>query len=895
LKASAAQSLFAGLELGPEFLATKIAPPHVPHRGLARTRLLTRIGVPPTRRLVLVYAPAGFGKSSFLAAWTRELSDLGIRPAWLSVDPHDVDLHHFLGYVAAALNAAEPAIGSDVIELVGRRGRSVQPTLLVHLLLDSIAAQQGPVVLVIDDYHAAAGSAIDEALSELVLHAPSNLHLVIAGRGAPPLRLGRLRAAEQVLELGPEDLAFDTDEVRSFFVQTSGCNISAQEVAQLQAFSEGWPACLQMAAISMRRKQNVARVLHAPRSPGREIASYLREDVLQGIEPELHSFLMRTAILDRFNSALAGAVTGVSNSRALIEAIERRQLFLVPLDDRGEWFRYHPLFGNCLREELERTHAAEVPSLHLRACDWLAGNELWGEAVLHATAAGHPERALAIVEGCAMDFVRRGDFLTLTELLRRFPDEAWQRSIGLQIAYAWALAYSGGNTDEAAGILLAVEARLPLLASAEQRAIATQILLIRLTILSFQDDTGGCRVLLDSVDPTLPEQDAFASDIVNTCAAFVQVCSGHSREAREYLPCLYPMKRVYQQIVIALSWQREGRPVDAEREIARAQELALGEFGERSISNLLCLAALAPLQYERGEFATIERGLGSRLPMLDEIAPTDVLVTGYAAVAWTRAASGMFAEAESLLAHLQALAAARRWQRAEACALLELLRLRIARGAHAFDDLAARMQEIASLELPAQMSTRWDAIQCARLGAAACQSLGSVDPRALVALNSIVEEIDARAGIPLAVKAHLLLAHAFSVRGDTARAREAMAATLEHARRAHMLRTVRESGAWAQDLVDRIEAASGGLPVRARAAMGEGPGTAPAAGASVELSAREQEILGLVGRGLSNKVIGKTLQIAPETVKWHIKNLFAKLGVANRIQAVNRARTHSQA
>jgi len=886
LKASLAHPLVAGLDLGPEFLATKIEPPHVPQRGLARPRLLARIGVPPPHRLTLVYAPAGFGKSSFLAAWSGQLAALGIRPAWLSVDPHDADLHHFLGYIAAALNAAEPAIGTDVIELVGRRGRAVQPTLLVHLLLDSIATLPGPVVLVIDDYHEAAGSAIDQALAELVLHAPANLRLVIAGRGSPPLRLSRLRAAGQVLELGPEDLAFDVDELRTFFTLTSGCEISGQEAAQLQAFSEGWPACLQMAAISMRRKQSVARVLRAPRSPGQEIASYLRDDVLQGIEPELREFLMRTAMLDRFSSGLASAVTLAEDARALIEAIERRQLFLVPLDDRGEWFRYHPLFGNCMREELARRHPTQIPALHLRACEWLVG-----EAVRHAMAAGDPARALAIVEGCAMDFVRRGDFLTLTGLLRSFPEDTWQQSIRLQIAYAWALAYCGA-ADDASGMLAKIDARIASQPPAEQAAIAAQVLLIRLTIILFEDDTERCRELLESIDPALPDHDVFASDILNTAAAFVHLNRGDTRRTREFLPCVYPMKRVYQQAIIAMSWLREGRPVDAERELARAQELALGEFGERSLSNLICQAMLAPLQYERGDFAVIERGLGNRLAMLDEVAPTDVLVMGYIGVAWTRAASGRFVESHSLLVHLREMSVARRWLRAEAWALLELVRLRIARGAHSFDDLAVRLSEIAAEPLPPGLSTRWEAIQCARLGAAVCAALASVGPRTLDALAAVVAEVVAGAGAPLAVKSRLLLAHACAAHGDTVRARAEMAAALSCARDAHMSRTVTDSGAWAPKVIAQLEAA-GAPRVRAGARVDVETVAAveSAAVAATELSGREQEVLGLVGRGFSNKEIGKTLQIAPETVKWHIKNLFAKLGVSNRMQAVNRARS----
>ena len=890
LKAGSAHALVEGLDLGPEFLATKIAPPHVGSRWIARQRLLARIGVPPAKQLVLVNAPAGFGKTSLLAAWSRELSLAGIRPAWLSVDAHDADLHHFFGYVAAALNAAEPAIGSDVIELVGRRGRAVQPTLVVHLLLDSIAAHPGRVVLVIDDYHAAAGTAIDQALSDLVVHAPPNFHVVIAGRGAPPLRLARLRAADQVLELSPEDLAFDQDEVRAFFVRTSGFALAPQEVAQLRAFSEGWPACLQFAAISMRRKQDLARVLRAPRSPAREIASYLRDDVLQGIEPELRSFLARTSILERFNSALAGAVAGVANARSLIEASERRQLFLISLDDRGEWFRYHALFASCLREVADREMAGELPELHRKACEWFAGEQLWSEAVRHAMAAGDADRALAIVEECAMDFVRRGDFLTLTGLLQSFPDGAWRQSVPLQIAYAWALAYCGAAAG-ATAVLADVESRSAAMRLEERRHVESSILLIRLTIAAITDDTESCIEFLGQADPALGDHDAWASDIVNAVAAFVHLNAGETRRAREFLPCLHPFKRVYQQFIIALSWLREGRPLDTERELARAQELALGEFGARSISNLVCLAALAPLQYERGDFDAIELGLGNRLGMLDEVAPTDCVLMGYVGLAWSRVASGRFAEAEALLHHLREMCAKRHWLRGEAWALLELIRFRIARGAPDLDDLAPRCREIGVGNMPAARSTRSEAILCARLGAAVCAALSRVDTRSLDDLAAIVEQVNGAANVPLAVKANLLFAYTCFDRGATERARFAMGEALRLARSAQMMRSVDNSGAWARDLAAGLSGATGGP---------ESAGSRPAsetvapqrsvAGLADDLSQREREVLRLVERGLSNKEIAKALQIAPETVKWHVKNLFAKLGVTNRMQAVNRMR-----
>ncbi len=216
--ADPALALVEGLNLGPEFLASKVTAPRVAGRWIARKRLFDRLGIPPARALTLISAPPGFGKSSLLASWCRELVSADIRPAWLSVDEQDSDLHLFLVHVAAALNVSDAAIGADVIELVGRRGRSVSPTLVLHLLLDSIAAQPGKVVLVIDDYHTAALEEIDQALCDFVARAPRNLHVIVAGRSAPQLRLARLRSSEELVELGAPDLAFDFEEIRAFFV-----------------------------------------------------------------------------------------------------------------------------------------------------------------------------------------------------------------------------------------------------------------------------------------------------------------------------------------------------------------------------------------------------------------------------------------------------------------------------------------------------------------------------------------------------------------------------------------------------------------------------------------------------------------------------------------------------
>jgi LuxR family maltose regulon positive regulatory protein len=895
----------ADSDLGPEIPTTRITPPHVSRRWLPRPRLNARLGVPPDKRLILVTSAAGFGKSSCLAAWCRQLSLDDVPVAWLTAERPDGDVHTFFADIAAALQHTGLGIGGDVIEIVGRRGRSISPNLLENLIVKAIAAEPRTVVLVIDDYHTIAGPAIDEALSALIAHAPANLRLVIAGRSAPSIRLGKLRAADEVLDISPADLAFDLEETRSFLRDRCEIQLPAHDVAALLEATEGWAASLQTVAIAMRTREDLPRVMRSMIGQPQTLRRYLREEVMHELPAALRDFLLRTSILDAFNADLAGAVAGITDAAGVLADIERRQLFLVSLDDDAEWYRYHHLFGECLRKELVQALPDEVPRLHLRAAEWLAGARRWGDAVRHALEADAPERALSIVEDCAMELVQRGDYLTLTGLMKRLPGKSWRTSVRLELAYAWALAY-GAARVETEEVLANVASLLPSMAAEEAKAVDIESKLIELTVAATTDRSDHMTHILAQDKSLFACRDTWACDVVNVSASFAYAFANEYGRSRECLPCNHPFKRVYQLVVFGIGWWRQGRLQQAAQEWHRALDLAVTEFGARSISAVVSQCVLAQVHYERGNFEPLDLALSNRLEFIEETAPTDCLIGGMTALAWSQASRGEFADAEALLNWLRIIGKTRGWLRAEAVATLELLRL----GAnHAIGDagyVASRAEEVLAKEpMPSENSTVREALQCFRLAATFHAALNGFATSQLDRLQAVVDEFNAQCVAPLAIRSNLLLARACVQHGATERADRAFRVAVTQAQDAEMMQTIRDAGPWALAFTPKLAAAapppdadSTGETTRLskpETATTRAPAPAATARASSavpeSISFREKEVLQLVDRGLSNKEIARVLRLEPATVKWHLKNIFSKLGVANRVQAINCARS----
>ena len=432
-------------------LETKLYVPKWRPGLVPRPRLIDRLDQGAERKLTLVSVPAGFGKTTLLAEWLAA-TEAGERPAaWVSLDQSDNDLTFFWAYFITALQTVQAGVGESALSLL----HSPQPPpieTLLGTLLNEIGAIPHGFVLVLDDYHLIEAQPVHDGVAFLLDHLPPQMHLIIASRADPPLPLSRLRGRGELAELRASDLRFTPDEAAAFLNEVMGLDLSAQAVAALEARTEGWIAGLQLAALSMQGRDDVAGFITAFTGDDRYIVDYLVEEVLQRQPERVRSFLLQTAVLDRLSGPLCDAVTGQESGKGMLEALERGNLFVVPLDDKRQWYRYHHLFADVLRARSMEQEPDRVPILHRRASEWYEQNGLPSDAVRHALAAEDFERAAGLVELAAPAMLESRQDATLLGWLKALPDELVRTRPGLSVAYAWALL--------AAGQLEAVEPRL---------------------------------------------------------------------------------------------------------------------------------------------------------------------------------------------------------------------------------------------------------------------------------------------------------------------------------------------------------------------------------------------------------------------------------------------------
>ncbi len=343
-----------------QILATKLYIPPPPPKIVARHRLIKQLDheLSTWRSVTLISAPAGFGKTTLVTEW---IASCGRPAAWLSLDERDNDVVRFLIYVIRALQTISPSLGDGLLDVLQSSQSSPVESILTEVL-NEIAAIPEDFTFVLDDYHLTDAEPIDEALSFVVEHLPAQMHLVITTREDPALPLPRLRARNQLIELRAADLRFTPLEAAEFLNQVMDLELSAEDVAALETRTEGWIAGLQLAALSMKGNKDIAGFIQAFAGDHRYIVDYLVEEVLRRQSEDIRSFLLQTSILERLNGSLCDAVTFQPGGKARLEILQRGNLFLIPLDDKRDWYRYHHLFADVLRMHLmtEQPDLAEV-------------------------------------------------------------------------------------------------------------------------------------------------------------------------------------------------------------------------------------------------------------------------------------------------------------------------------------------------------------------------------------------------------------------------------------------------------------------------------------------------------------------------------------------------------
>lgn len=880
------------------------APTHV-HNVIARDRLLARLREAGPRRLVVIHGPAGYGKTTLTVQWLAELRSAGAVVAWLGLHRDDNAAHWFLGHLLEAVRRALPGSDDalrDLAELIEQNAEDTQGYVL-SALLELIGRYDARVVLTFDDWHLVDEADVHRALVHVLDFAPPNLSVVLTSRRRPPLPMSRLRVRGQLVEIDAAGLRFDLTETREFLVELNGLRLDGDDVARLSEGTDGWVAALQLVSLSLRDCADPDALIRGFSGRHHSVGEYLAENVLDALPPDILDALLATSVCDRLCGDLAGELVGRPDGQAMLEELETRNLFLRPLDDEREWFRYHHLFVEYLRRRLRRDHPDRVPALHLRASDWLARAGLPPEAVSHALAAGEVGRATDLVEQHAMSLVEHSRMASLLGLMNRLPPTAADDRPGLLMAVAWANCLLQ-RTAAAQASLDLLRPALP----ADDEPLQVEADVVQACIDVYNDRTDRAEEL---VRRSLHNARGYRPWVVAVAANIQSFCDFHAtrfdaaRERQRWARPFHdritgPFAGVYGRCFAGIAAFAQLDADAAEEHFADAVELARASAGRRSHAARLAGALLGELHHARGRTDEAERLLEESGELGAESGVVEFMAAGYALRARIRAGRGQRTEAAALLA-----------EGGQVAERLGLVRLRAAIGAERIDQLLAagkvRDARRVAQELP-ERSSRHGGIGIAidRMRTSSLAAVLSAEGDHDGAAALLEDLIDAAAGAGRRRSGTVLSVQLAGVQERAARrmaAERTLAGAIERVLVARVPQMLHDGGPEVRDVLDRLcaRAAAGSWPVGDRppapellAQLTGGPRRGPCpperASPGPGLTGRELEILRMVDRGCTNQQIAGGLSVTVNTVKWYLKNIFGKLGAANRTEAVSVAR-----
>jgi LuxR family maltose regulon positive regulatory protein len=893
-------------------VSTKLRPSQARPNLVARPRLIAKLEREVGRKLTLISAPAGFGKTTLLGEWVAGRSDER-SVAWVSVDEADNDPARFLSYLVAALRSIEEEIGEGVLSSLRAPG-SPPVGALTGALINELADIPANLAIVLDDYHLIDSDHVNGIVSFLLERLPSNVHLVIASRIDPPLPLARLRARGQITEINATDLFFTREEAVAFMKDTMGLNLSDKDVGALEERTEGWIAGLQLAALSMRDREDIPGFVRAFSGSHRDVLDFLSEEVLERQSEQMRAFLLETSILQRLTGELCDAVTDRDDGQEALERLERESLFVVALDDERRWYRYHHLFADVLHDLLKQERSEGVKELHLRAAAWYERSGWASEAIEHALAAGDAGWAARLVEYYTQALLQRGEGVTVDQWLTALPAGLVRSRPRLSLARA-ILALISGRADEVEPLLTDAERALttddqagePPVGEAVRGGLANvhgSVAMLRAELARHRGDVEHTIQFTRRARAHLGEGDRYLRFFTSWNLAVAKQMQGRVGEAEDALAELAadpwasgrnPYVAVRTYYALGQVQLTQGRLSAALQTFRQGLELTT-EAGRRALPAAgVAHVGVAEVLYERNELDPALDQAMRGVELCRQIGYAQWQVTSLSTLACIRQARGDQAGA------LEAIGEAERLVPSTVVDIffpvaVQRARLLLAQGK--VDD-AARWCTERGLDVEDEPSYLREREHLVLVRVLLAQ--GKVD-QALRLLRWHLEEAQAQRRRGSEIEILMLQALALWERDAKERAVSTLTQALTLAEPEGYVRTFVDEGPEMALLVSEVlEAQQRGRlhpPVPAHylrklltaLEQAASSATPPTAELPEPLSERELEVLILIEAGKSNRRIAQELFVTTGTVKTHIRSIYRKLDAHSRTQALVRAK-----
>ncbi|MHA7223990.1 LuxR C-terminal-related transcriptional regulator [Arthrobacter sp. RHLT1-20] len=894
-------------------ISTKLFIPKIRRNVVTRPRLLDRLRRGTEARLTLVSAPAGFGKTTLLAEWLGGMAEDHRRIAWVSLDAADSDPASFWTYVVSALQTAVPGVGPTALELIAPSDVSTESVLT--MVLNDLAMAPADVWLVLDDYHLVDSHEVANGMVFLLDHLPSHVHVMISTRADPELPLPRWRVRGELVELRAAELRFTSEEATTYLNDVAGLDLSAADVEALEQRTEGWVAALQLAALSLQGRDDVAGFIAGFAGNHRYIVDYLVEEVLEHQPDPLRNFLLLTSVLDRFNGPLCNAVTGRGDGTEMLTSLERANLFIVPLDDRREWYRYHHLLADVLRARLLNEQPGLVPLLHQRASAWYERSDLTEEAVRHALEAQDFNRAAHLVE-LAVPIIRRNrQEAILFGWLKALPADAVRNSPVLSVFYGFMLMVSGdlheveSRFEDAERALAAVPsgAAPPWAVTEELRTLPATIAVYRASLAQARGDAAGTSEHARHALALAGPGDHLAR---GTAAGFLGLAAWANGELSSALHTFTQavaslhasgnlIDALSSTVVLADMWLVAGRPATARRLYQDALQLAeaQGEPVARATAELH--VGLGDIDREAGDLAAATRHLTTASEFFERAPMTESRYRWLVARALIARDKGSLDQATDLLDQAEQIYRPGFFPEVQPIGAMRA-RIWIVQGK---TPEAAEWAQTRGVSVTDEVSylSEFDHLTLVRLLLA--QNREHPDRGASGQADRLLErllesaETSGRAGSMVEIRMLQALSQAFQ--GHRAQARGILGrafaeapepagyAGLFIAEGAPMMELLRDAADHGiaedhpQRLLDLAAPPKADSPVQ---------GYRLISSAEKKLSGRELQVLRLLDSELSGPEIAQALFISPNTLRTHTKHIFTKLAVTTRQAAVRQAR-----